>query len=180
MGYSSSLIQRKFKDIAGRRYDSILKDYREFLLADEEMFIPEVRSILVPLDLFVQDITDEALDVLSAYDATISLAYITDTEVIKLLEQALDSESTKEFQAKKEEYGQKLLKRIAAKLEERGFSTQTRMFVGHKGDDVVRMAKNHDMVALCRRYADGESTDVSVSPVVLRICQRVEIPALIY
>ena len=54
------------------------------------------------------------------------------------------------------------------------------MFAGHKGDDVVRMAKSHDMIALCRRYADGESTDVSVSPVVLRICQRVEIPALIY
>ena len=116
MGYSSSLIQRKFKDIAGRRYDSILKDYREFMLADEEMFIPELRTILVPLDLFVQDITDEALDVLSAYDATISLAYITDTEVIKLLEQALDSESTKEFQAKKEEYSQQLLSRISAKL----------------------------------------------------------------
>lgn len=180
MGYSSSLIQRKFKDIVGRRYDSILKDYSEFLLADEEMLVPEIRSVLVPLDLFVHDITDEAIDVLSAYDATITLAYITDAEVIELLEQALDRESTDEFRVKKEEYGQKLLERTAAKLEDRGFTTQMRMFIGHKGDDVVRMAKNHDMVALCRRYADGESTDVSVSPIVLRICQRVESPALIY
>ena len=180
MGYSSSLIQRKFKDIVGRRYDSVLKDYSEFLLTDEEMLVPEVRSILVPLDVFVHEITDEAIDVLSAYDATISLAYITDAEVIELLEQALDRESTEEFRTKKEEYGRKLLERTAARLEEHGFSTQTRMFVGHKGDDVVRMAKNHDMVALCRRYADGESTDASVSPIVLRICQRVETPALIY
>ena len=117
---------------------------------------------------------------LSAYNATISLAYITDAGVIELLEQALNHASTEEFRAKKEEEGRELLERTAAKLKEHGFSTQTRMFVGHKGDDVVRIAKNHDMVALCRRYADGESTDVSVSPIVLRICQRVETPALIY
>ncbi|WP_301676806.1 universal stress protein [Methanoculleus methanifontis] len=128
------------------------------------MLVPEVRSILVPLDLFVHDITEEAIDVLSAYDAAISLANITDVEVIELLKQALDRESTEEFRVKKEEYGQKLLERTAAKLEEHSFSAQTRMFVGHKGDDVARMAKNHDMVALCRRYADGESTDASVSP----------------
>ena len=180
MGYSSSLIQRKFKDIVGRRYESVLKDYSEFLLTDEEMLFPEVRSILVPLDLFVHDITDEAIDALSAYNATISLAYITDARVLELLEQALDHASKEEFRAKKEEYGRNLLERIAAKLKERGFATQTRMFVGHKGDDVVRMAKNHDMVAICRCYADGESTGTSISPIVLRICQRVETPALIY
>ncbi len=180
MGYSSSLIQRKFKDIVGRRYESVLKEYSEFLLTEEELLIPEVRSILVPLDFFVHDITDEAIDVLSAYDATISLAYITDAGVVEILEQALNQTSKEEFRANKEEYGRQLLERTAAKLEEHGFSTQMRMFVGHKGDDVVQMAKNHDMVALCRRYADGESTDVSVSPIVLRICQRVETPALIY
>lgn len=180
MGYSSSLIQRKFKDIVGKRYESVLKEYSEFLLTEEEVLIPEVRSILIPLDFFVHDITDEAIDVLSAYDATISLAYITDAGVVDLLERALDRESTEEFWTKKEDYGRKLLERTAAKFEEHGFSTQTRMFVGHKGDDVVRMAKNHDMVALCRRYADGESTDASISPIVLRICQRVETPALIY
>jgi hypothetical protein len=180
MGYSSSLIQRKFKDIVGRRYEEVLKDYSEFLLTEEEMLVPEIRSILIPLDLFVHDITDEVIDVLSAYDATISLAYITDTGVIELLEQTLDHATAEEFRAKKEEYGRRLLERTAAKLEEHGFTTQARMFVGHKGDDVVRIAKNHDMVALCRRYADGESTDASISPIVLRICQRVETPALIY
>ena len=85
MGYSSSLIQRKFKDIVGRRYEAVLKDYSEFLLTDEEMLVPEVRSILIPLDLFVHDITDEAIEVLSAYNATITLAYITDAGVIELL-----------------------------------------------------------------------------------------------
>ncbi|HQD24972.1 universal stress protein [Methanoculleus thermophilus] len=180
MGYPSSLIQRKFKDIVGRRYEAVLKEYGEFLLTDEEMIIPEVRSILMPLDLFVQDITDEAIDVLSAYDATISLAYITDARVIELIEETLDHESMKEFLAKKEEEGQKLLKQIAARLEEHGFSTQSRMFVGRKGDDVVRMASNFDMVALSRRYAHGTETDPSISPTVLRICQRVEIPAFIY
>jgi hypothetical protein len=180
MGYSSSLIQRKFKDIVGRRYEAVLKDYSEFLLTDEEMLVPEVRSILIPLDLFVHDITDEAIEVLSAYNATITLAYITDAGVIELLEQALNHASTEEFRAKKEEYGRELLDRTTAKLKGHGFPVQTRMFIGHKGDDVVRMAKNHDMVALCRRYADGESTETSVSPIVLRICQRVETPALIY
>jgi nucleotide-binding universal stress UspA family protein len=180
MGYSSSLIQRKFKDIVGRRYDAVLKDYSEFLLTDEEMLIPEVRSILIPFDLFVYDLTDDAIEVLSAYDATISLAYITDATVIGLLEQALDHEAAEEFRAKKEETGRAILDRAAAKLKERGFSTKTRIFVGHTGDDVVSMANNHDMIAICRRYAGGESTGDSISPVVLRICQQVETPALIY
>jgi nucleotide-binding universal stress UspA family protein len=180
MGYSSSLIQRKFKDIVGKRYETVLKEYSEFLLTEEEVLVPEVHSILVPLDFFVHDIPDEAIDVLSAYDATISLAYITDAGVVELLERALNQSSTEEFRARKEEYGRKLLARTEAKLKEHGFTIQTRMFVGHKGDDVVQMAKNHDMVALSRRYADGESTDASISPIVLRICQRVEIPALIY
>jgi hypothetical protein len=100
--------------------------------------------------------------------------------VVEVLERALDHASTEEFKAKKEEYGQELLERTATKLKEHGFSIQTRMFVGHKGDDVVQMAKGYDMIALCRRYADGESTDASISPIVLRICQRVETPALIY
>jgi len=42
------------------------------------------------------------------------------------------------------------------------------------------MASNFDMVALSRRYAHGTETDPSISPTVLRICQRVEIPAFIY
>ena len=180
MGYSSSLIQRKFKDIVGRRYESVLKEYSEFLLTEEEMLVPEVRSILIPLDLFVHDITDEVIEVLSAYDATISLAYITDSRVIDILEHTLDHASTEEFRAKKEEYGLKLLERATAKLKEHGFTTKTRMFVGHKGDDVVQMAGNYDLIAICRRYGDGESTDVSISPLVLRICQRVGTPALIY
>ena len=79
-------------------------------------------------------------------------------------ERALNQSSTEEFRARKEEYGRKLLARTEANHKEHGFTIQTRMFVGHKGDDVARMAKNHDMVALCRRYADGESTDASVSP----------------
>ncbi|WP_332449686.1 universal stress protein [Methanoculleus sp.] len=180
MGYSSSLIQRKFKDIVGKRYESVLKEYSEFLLTDEEMLVPEVRSILVPLDPFVDEITDEAIDVLSAYNATISLAYITDAGVLGLLEQTLDRQSAEEFRAKKEADGRELLERITERLKEHGFPTQTRMFVGQTGDDVVRMAKNYDMIALSRWYADGEATDLSISPTVLRICQRVETPALIY
>ncbi|MFA7197721.1 MAG: universal stress protein [Methanoculleus sp.] len=180
MGYSSSLIQRKFKDIVGKRYESVLKEYSEFLLTDEEMLVPEVRSILVPLDSFVHEITDEAIDVLSAYNATISLAYITDAGVLDLLEQTLDRQSAEDFRAKKEADGRELLERITERLKEHGFPTQTRMFVGQTGDDVVRMAKNYDMIALNRRYADGEATDLSISPTVLRICQRVETPALIY
>ncbi|WP_317064819.1 universal stress protein [Methanoculleus caldifontis] len=174
------MIQRKFKDIVGRRYDAVLKDYSEFLLTDEETLVPEVRSILMPLDLFVHDLTDEAMDVLSAYNATISLAYITDATVVAILEQALDQAAAEEFRARKEETGRNILDKTAARLEEHGFSTRTRIFVGHKGDDVIRMAKNHDMVALCRCYADGEATSDSISPVVLRICQQVETPALIY
>jgi hypothetical protein len=162
MGYSSSLIQRKFKDIVGKRYNSVLKEYSEFLLTEEEMIVPEVRSILMPLDIFVQEIPDGLLEILSAYDATVSLVYITDAKVMEILERTLNHASTEEFRRKKEEYGQKLLNTAIAKFEEHGLSTRTRIFVGHKGDDVIRMANDFDLVALSRRYGDGESTGRSV------------------
>jgi len=50
MGLFSSLIQRKFKSIAGKRYERVLREYREFLLTEEEMVFPEIKSILMPLD----------------------------------------------------------------------------------------------------------------------------------
>jgi len=80
MGYSSSLIQRKFKDIVGRRYDSVLKDYSEFLLTDEEMLVPEVRSILVPLDLFVTISRRSNRCTLRLRRHYTRFAYITDAE----------------------------------------------------------------------------------------------------
>ena len=96
------------------------------------------------------------------------------------LERTLDHASTEEFREKKEEYGQKLLNTAITKFEKYGLPTQTRIFVGHKGDDVIRIAGDFDLVAISRRYGDGESTDRSVSPIVLRICQQVKTPAIIY
>jgi hypothetical protein len=180
MGYYSSLIQRKFKDIVGKRYETVLKEYGEFLLTEEEMVVPEIGTILLPLDAFATDIPDELVDVLSAYDATVSLTYVVDAQVYSLLAKTLDRDATEEFRKKKEEHGQQLLDAISRKLEQSGMAVRTRLFIGQKGDDVVQMAEDYDMIALSKWYGDGETETSSISPLALRICQRLSIPAIIY
>lgn len=180
MGYYSSLIQRKFKDIVGKRYETVLKEYGEFLLTEEDMVAPEVHAILLPLDVFTGELPDDLIEVLSAYDARVSLAYITDARVYSILEQTLDRETVEEFRKKKEAHGEDILAKVSRQLEKRGIATQTRLFIGQKGDDVIRMAKDFDMLAISKHYGDGESPTASLSPLALRICQRVKNPAIIY
>ncbi|MDN7024197.1 universal stress protein [Methanoculleus sp. FWC-SCC1] len=180
MGYYSSLLQRKFKDVVGKRYETVLREYGEFLLTKEEMVVPEIESVLLPLDAFATGIPDELVDVLSAYNATVSLTYIVDAQVYSLLTKTLDRDTTEEFRRKKEEHGRQLLDAISRRLENSGMTVRTRLFIGQKGDDVVQMAEEYDMIALSKRYGGGETETSSISPLALRICQRLSIPAVIY
>jgi hypothetical protein len=180
MGYYSSLIQRKFKDVVGHRYESVLREYSEFLPTEEEMVVPEIRSILIPLDIFVKEIPRELVEVLSAYDADVSLAYITDAQVYAIIEKTLDKGAGDEFLRKKEDYGQKLLDRISADLAAAGIAVHSRMFSGHKGEDVEKMAGSFDMVALSKSYGAERTEGFPVSPLALRITQHLKIPTIIY
>jgi hypothetical protein len=180
MGYYSSLIKRKFKDVVGHRYESVLKEYSEFLPTEEEMAVPDIRSILIPLDIFVKEIPRELIEVLSAYDADVSLVYITDAQVYAIIQETLDREAGDEFLRKKEEYGQRLLDRISADLTAAGIAVHSRMFSGHKGEDVEKIAGTFDMVAISKSYGAERTEGYPVSPLALRITQHLKVPTVIY
>lgn len=180
MGYYSSLIQRKYKDLVGKQYDRVLKEYSMFLLTEEEMTIAPVRSILMPLDVYVKSVTPTLYEVLSAYDAKITIVYITDAQVVSILKQTLDEAAALEFLKRKEAQGQQLLDRVGAELRAAGIGSQQRMFAGRKGEDIERMTPDYDLVVLSRSYGAEITESTPVSPLVLRISQTITKPTIIY
>lgn len=180
MGYYSSLIQRKYKDLVGKQYDKVLRDYSMFLLTEEEMTILPVRSILMPLDVYVRDVTPVLYDVISAYDAVVTMVYITDAQVVSVLKQTLDEAAALEFLKRKEDQAQRLMDRVGAELKSAGIASQQRMFAGRKGEDVERMAADYDLVVLSRSYGAEVTEATPVSPNVLRISQSISKPTIIY
>ncbi|TAJ44600.1 universal stress protein [Methanofollis fontis] len=181
MGYFTSLLQRKFKDVAGKRYETVVKEYREFLLTEEEMMLPEIHSILMPLDYFVQEIPPALFDILSAYEgATVSVVYIIDMEVIRIVEDTLDEAAIAEFRRKREAYGNDILDRATEALETAGLTVKSRMFSGKKFDHVIQLAGDHDLIAVSKRFA-ATMTDVApVSPVTMKLAQMVTTPMIVY
>ena len=94
MEYFKSLINRKFKDVVGTRYSDVLKDYREFLLTDEEILVSDFKNVLMPLDIFVSSVPEEMYDLLTAFeDAEVNLVYITDSDVLSIIDDVLGDDA---------------------------------------------------------------------------------------
>lgn len=180
MGLYSSLIERKFKNIAGKRYEKILREYREFLLTEEEMALPEIHSILMPLDRFVHDIPNELYETLSAYDATVTLVYIIDATLFSIIRETLSGEASEEFRKREEARAMKLLGEVSERLGERGLNVQRRLFFGDKSEDVIKLAGDHEMVVLSKSYGSEITKMSPISPVVFKIVQHVEKPVIVY
>ncbi|NYT04998.1 MAG: universal stress protein [Methanomicrobiales archaeon] len=181
MGYYTSLIQRKFKDVVGKRYESVLREYGEFLLSEEEMVVPEIHSILLPLDIFVKEIPPSLYEVLSAYEgARVSLVYITDAQVYSVISEVLSAGAGEEFMRKKEEYGHVLLNQVSGELAAAGIESTQRMFTGHKGEDIEKLASSHDLVALAKSYGSEKTEHYPISPLAIRIAQRLKKPTILF
>jgi len=181
MGLFSSLIQRKFKDIAGKRYERVLKEYRDFLLTEEEMVLPEIKSVLIPLDRFIGEIPVDVYDTLSAYrDAKFVLLYIIDIHVSYMIEQTLGVKASEEFKKKEKEEGMKLLGKISRNFEALGINPQLRLFFGDKSRDIISLAQKHDLLVLSKAYGSEITKTHPLSPVVLKIVQHVNIPVIVY
>jgi nucleotide-binding universal stress UspA family protein len=180
MGYYSSLIKRKFKDLVGSKYDTVLKEYSEFLLTEEQMLAPEIHSILMPLDNFVRKVPPELYDVLSAFDAEVTLVYITDSQTIAAIEEILEKEAGQEYLRKNEEYGRRLLNEISGQLKAAGLSSHIRIFAGQKGEDIEKMAEKFDLLVLSETYGAERTERYPVSPIALKISQHVRIPTIIF
>ncbi|CAD5245088.1 universal stress protein [Thermococcus camini] len=183
MDIFSRLIQRKFQNIAADRYEEITRRYREFLLLPEEFVLPEVRSILIPIDRFSGEIPDELYETLSAYSgASVTLVYISEKRTLELIEQTLGKEEAERLRNAKMEFARNLVLKMAPRLEALGLKTERRHFIGSKSDDVIRLMRdeNFDLLVVSRSYGSEVTRTSPVSPVVLRIVQHLESPVIIY
>ncbi|ASJ13277.1 hypothetical protein A3L14_10460 [Thermococcus thioreducens] len=183
MDVFSRLIARKFRNIAGGRYEEIAKRYREFLLLPEEFVLPEIHSILMPVDRFSGNIPEELYEILSAYPgASVTVVYISEKRTLLLIEQTLGRDEAEKLKRAKMEFAERVAAEIASRLEMHGLRVRHRQFIGSKSDDVVKMMEGEefDLLVISRSYG-SEVTKISpISPLVLKIVQHVDKPTIVY
>ncbi len=156
MDIFSRLISRKFRNIAGERYEEIAQRYREFLLLPEEFVLPEVSSILLPVDRFAHDIPEELYDTLGgAYaDASITLVYMIDRMAFHMIEQTLGKREAERLRAvEMERGGEKILSRmVKGGLEKIGLDVREKYILGNKSDEIIQLAADFDLLVISRSY----------------------------
>jgi len=180
MGYYSGLIKRKFKDVVGSRYETVMQEYHEFLPTEEELLPREIKKILFPLDISVQGVTEELCELIGIYDADVSLMYITDAKIFAIIQEALGPQAGEDFRMKKEEYGTDLMDRIEACLEPQGARVHRRMFLGDKIEDVVRATTDYDMIIIPQTYGSHDPASREVSATSMVLAQSVRLPTVVY
>lgn len=183
MDVFSRLIQRKFRGIAGERYEEIARRYREFLLLPEEFVLPEVHSILMPIDRFSGTIPEGVYEALSAYPgASVTVVYISEKRTLELIEQTLGRAEAEKLRKAKMEFAERLSSEISSRLEGLGLKVERRHFLGSKSDDVISMVENEgfELLVISRSYGSEVTKTSPLSPIVLRIVQHVERPVIVY
>jgi hypothetical protein len=181
MGLFSELIDRKFRNIAERRYEDILEKYKEFFLTEEEMVIPEINSIIMVFDRYSEKPTKEVYDAISAYpEAEICLLYTVDENVAMLIAATLGEEEAKKFREAERDYGEAFLEEVTKRLKELGFTTKSRLIFGNKSEEALLRKEKYDLFVLSRKYGAETSKTSSVSPLVIKIVQHIEKPVMVY
>nr|WP_297460459.1 universal stress protein [Thermococcus sp.] len=183
MDIFTRLIQKKFRGIAGERYEEVLRRYREFLLLPEEFVLPEISSVLMPIDRFSGEIPEGVYETLSAYPgASVTVVYISERKTLEIIEQTLGREEAEKLRKAKLEFAKKLSEEIASRLEKLGLRVERKYFIGSKSDDVITMMEegDFDLLVVSRSYGSEVSRTSPVSPVVMKIVQHVVKPAMVY
>ncbi len=181
MPYYEGLIKRKFKGLVGSKYESIQKEYSEYMLTEEEMRPREIKTILLPLDFSVTTVSESIGELLSVYhDAAVTLIFITDAQVHDIIKASISAEAGAEFIRKKEEYGIRLLDDYEKSLTSHGISCKRRMTVGNRRQDILKMAPGFDLIALPKRYASNNPDSCDVSGDTIVLAQSLGQPTIIF
>ncbi|WP_297066472.1 universal stress protein [Thermococcus sp.] len=177
----SELILRKFMNIAGSRYEEIMKAYQEFFLTEEELQIPVITSILFVVDRFSGDIPREVFDVLSSYpEARIDVVYLVDSALFSLIRETLGEEEAEKFRENEESLGRQILKKIEDELSKLGMDYTVEIIFADKVDFVEHETGTKDLLVISRHFGSESVKTHKVSPVVFRIVQGIEKPVIVY
>ncbi len=180
MGYYHSLIRRKFTDVAGTRYDDVLKEYADFFPAREDFVIKPVDSVFIPLDYFSPAIPANIPAIIAVYDAPVEIVYIIDEEAIRLIADGLGNDAEEMFRKKEEALAGGFLRRARDLFTDAGVAGTARMQAGVKGDTAIALAGNHDLMAIGKKFGMVTGEQFPASPAVFRIKQVTACPVIIY
>lgn len=181
MGYIQSLIKRKFKDIGEKQYDKIRIEYAHFLVTEEELEIPEIKKILLPLDIFASDISDKCLEVLKTYDrAEINLIYLIDEKVTRIVSEIIGRDQLDHYIGQHKESGNRVLVDVSSKLENLGLKSKSSIYVGKKENEIIRLSESSDLLVISRDYGEPTSELVPVSPLAQDITRKAITPVILY
>lgn len=181
MAYYQGLIKRKFKDVVGSKYETIQKEYSEYILTEEEMRPHEIKTILLPLDYSVTEVSESICELLSTYEnATVTLIFITDARIAEIVRTSLDDAAAREFIQNKEEYGTRLMDDYEHSLTSRSIPCMRRMIHGDKQQDILKLAPEFDMIALPKCYASNHPDSCLVSGDAILLAQSLTQPAIVF
>jgi hypothetical protein len=180
MSYYHSLIERKFRDVAGSRYDQILKEYRDFIPSEEELQVAPVKSILVLLDFFSGDLTGELPGLLSAWQAPVTLLYLIDNQVVQVVSESLGLDSGARFLEREETRARELLDKNCALVERAGTFCRSLIRTGSKGDEAQAQAQSAELLVLGKQFGMTAGDNGDISPMVLRLQKAAPCPVIIY
>ncbi|WP_297548425.1 universal stress protein [Thermococcus sp.] len=177
----SELILRKFRNIAGSRYEEIMKAYQEFFLTEEELQIPTINSILFAIDRFSGKIPDEVFDVVSAYPgAKVEVVYLIDSVLCGLIRETLGEDEARKFREKEEALGREILKKIESTLSELGMNFTMAIIFDDKVEFIENETESRDLLVISRHFGSESVKTHKVSPVVFRIVQGIKKPVIVY
>ena len=177
----NSLILRKFENIAGSRYEEIIKAYQEFLLSEEELVIPEIDSIVLVVDRYSGDIPEGVFRLLEAYNPMrLLLLYVIDESVCRLIRDTLGEEEAEKFRKKEEAIAASILEKVETVLKERKLRWNKELVFADKALYVEEISENYDLLVISKHYGSEATKTHMVSPIVFRIVHHVEKPVVTY
>lgn len=180
MSYYRALIERKFRDVAGSRYEQILKEYRDFIPTEEELQVAPVTSVLVLLDFFSRELPGEVSDLLPTYHAPVAVVYLIDDQVVRVVTESLGRDTGITFLEREESRARELVARNCAILEQSGVSCRSLVRTGVKGDEAQAQAGSCGLLVIGKKFGMTAGDNGDISPMVLRLQKAAPCPVIIY
>jgi len=175
------LIIKRFNNLAGSRYEEILRAYKDFLLSEEEMVVPEISSVLLVVDRYSRGVPEGVYELISTYpSAKVFIAYVVDEATYRLIETTLGEEDARKFREKEALEAREALERIEARLKEMGIDCRGELAFADKIRYVETLLEGYDVLVISKHYGSDSTRTHHISPVVFGIVQHIKKPVVVY
>jgi hypothetical protein len=134
----------------------------------------------VLLDFFSSGLPGEVSVLLSTYHAPVTLVYLIDDQVLRVVSDSLGRDTGARFLEREEDRARELLKSTCALVEEAGSSCRSLVRTGTKGDEAQAQAQTSGLLVLGKKFGMTPGDNGEISPMVLRLQKAAPCPVMIY